>query len=254
MFVCGQKHMKCEIWNIKFSLVHSTLPKTFWCVLYDLSNGITLCFCIYCTSILQCQILEKERDEATKQLLEIEQGRTVALITPVLSNHFWTPRNVAQTLHAYISVCSVSAQLLKEMDALDMQFQIERSCRESAEAFAVKVCGSHLCFCCGWFRGLMWNAVIRPTLMYSSPSNLISAQMTKENKALKRRSQALLPLISEVPENVGDHKFDLENDLGPEEDSDSSVVSVLNWQSQVRGKFTLAAQETLQALEIVFQG
>ncbi|KAJ8382146.1 hypothetical protein SKAU_G00029240 [Synaphobranchus kaupii] len=111
----------------------------------------------------QCQILEKERDEATQKLFEIEH---------------------------------VSAQLLKEMDALETQFQIERSCRESAEAFAVK--------------------------------------MTKENKVLKRRSQALLPLIPELPENLDALTFDLQNDLVPEEDSDVSIVSVLQWQCQVR--------------------
>lgn len=32
-----------------------------------------------------------------------------------------------------------SSQLLREIDMLEIQFQIERSCRESAEALAVKV-------------------------------------------------------------------------------------------------------------------
>lgn len=36
-------------------------------------------------------------------------------------------------------VFPASAQLLKEINVLELQFQIERSCRESAEAFAVKV-------------------------------------------------------------------------------------------------------------------
>lgn len=34
---------------------------------------------------------------------------------------------------------SASSQLLKELDVLEMQFQIERSCRETAEALALKV-------------------------------------------------------------------------------------------------------------------
>lgn len=34
---------------------------------------------------------------------------------------------------------TVSNQLLKEMNVLELQFQIERSCRESAEAIAVQV-------------------------------------------------------------------------------------------------------------------
>lgn len=32
-----------------------------------------------------------------------------------------------------------SSQLLREIDMLEIQFQIERSCRESAEALALKV-------------------------------------------------------------------------------------------------------------------
>lgn len=32
-----------------------------------------------------------------------------------------------------------SSQLLREIDMLEIQFQIERSCRENAEALAVKV-------------------------------------------------------------------------------------------------------------------
>lgn len=80
---------------------------------------------------MQCEVLEKQRDDANQKLSELEE---------------------------------VSGQLLKEMNVLEIQFQIERSCRESAEALAVKV--------------------------------------TRENKVLKRRSQMLLPLISELPENL----------------------------------------------------
>ncbi|XP_042184191.1 shootin-1 isoform X2 [Oncorhynchus tshawytscha] len=107
---------------------------------------------------IQCEILEKQRDEANQKLSEMEE---------------------------------VSSQLLKEMEVLEMQFQIERSCRESAEALAVKV--------------------------------------TKDNKVLKRKSQALLPFIPELPEN-------LEADLGvdPDPDGDSGEDAVLQGQAQIR--------------------
>uniref|UniRef100_A0A8C7T2X5 Shootin-1 n=1 Tax=Oncorhynchus mykiss TaxID=8022 RepID=A0A8C7T2X5_ONCMY len=114
---------------------------------------------------IQCEILEKQRDEASQKLSEMEE---------------------------------VSSQLLKEMDVLEMQFQIERSCRESAEALAVKV--------------------------------------TKENKVLKRRSQALLPLLPKLPEYMATMTFDLESDQGvdPNPDGDSSEEAVLQGQAQIR--------------------
>ncbi|KAK2860228.1 hypothetical protein Q7C36_004394 [Tachysurus vachellii] len=90
---------------------------------------------------IQCEILEKQRDEANQRLSQIEEAST---------------------------------QLLKEINLLEIHFQIERSCRENAEAFALKV--------------------------------------TKENKALKRKSQALLPLIPELPENLAALNLDLEDD------------------------------------------
>nr|XP_046236196.1 shootin-1 isoform X3 [Scatophagus argus] len=68
----------------------------------------------------------------------------------------------------------VSNQLLKEINVLEMQFQIERSCRESAEALA--------------------------------------ATVTKENKVLKRQSQMLMPLIPELPENSAAMNLDQEPD------------------------------------------
>ncbi|XP_042082643.1 shootin-1 isoform X1 [Haplochromis burtoni] len=86
---------------------------------------------------LQWHILEKQRDEANQRLSELEEA---------------------------------SNQLLKEINVLEIQFQIERSCRESAEALALKV--------------------------------------TKENKVLKRKSQMLMPLIAELPENLPDVTFD----------------------------------------------
>nr|XP_046184356.1 shootin-1-like [Oncorhynchus gorbuscha] len=114
---------------------------------------------------IQCEILEKQRDEASQKLSEMEE---------------------------------VSSQLLKEMDVLEMQFQIERSCRESAEALAVKV--------------------------------------TKENKVLKRRSQGLLPLLPKLPEYMATVTFDLESDQGvdPNPDGDSGEEAVLQGQAQIR--------------------
>ncbi|XP_016428014.1 shootin-1 [Sinocyclocheilus rhinocerous] len=97
---------------------------------------------------IECEILEKERDEANEKLSRMEEA---------------------------------SAQLLNELDVLEMQFQIERSCRETAEAFALKV--------------------------------------NKDFKVLKRQSQAILPLIPEMPEN-----FSILN-LDPEADPSSELVS-----------------------------
>ncbi|KAL6118460.1 uncharacterized protein ACO6RY_03258 [Pungitius sinensis] len=95
---------------------------------------------------IQFEILEIQRDEANQRLSELEE---------------------------------VSNQLLKEINVLEVQFQIERSCRESAEAFAVRV--------------------------------------TKENKVLKRTSQMMMmtttmPLIPELPENLAAATFDPEAD------------------------------------------
>ncbi|XP_030635178.1 shootin-1 [Chanos chanos] len=109
---------------------------------------------------IQLEILEKERDEANQKLSEIEQ---------------------------------VSFKLLKELDVLETQFQVERSCRESAEALAVKV--------------------------------------TKENKVLKRRSQALLPLIPELPDDL-DSGSGSGSDPCPEEDTGEDLL--LQSQTQIR--------------------
>lgn len=46
------------------------------------------------------------------------------------------------TVITVLCVVPVSNQLLKEMNLLEIQFEIERSCRESAEALAVKA-GHH---------------------------------------------------------------------------------------------------------------
>ncbi|XP_063752328.1 shootin-1 isoform X2 [Eleginops maclovinus] len=90
---------------------------------------------------IECEILEIQRDEANQRLSELEEA---------------------------------SNQLLKEINVLELQFQIERSCRESAEALAVKV--------------------------------------TKENKVLKRKSQMVIPPIPELPENFDVLPFDPETD------------------------------------------
>ncbi|XP_029696763.1 shootin-1 isoform X2 [Takifugu rubripes] len=79
---------------------------------------------------IQSAILEMQREEANQRLRELEEA---------------------------------SSQLLREIDMLEIQFQIERSCRESAEALAVK--------------------------------------MSKENRVLKRASRALMPLIPELSED-----------------------------------------------------
>uniref|UniRef100_A0A672PGN4 Si:ch211-1o7.3 n=1 Tax=Sinocyclocheilus grahami TaxID=75366 RepID=A0A672PGN4_SINGR len=89
-----------------------------------------------------------------------------------------------------------SAQLLKELDVLEMQFQIERSCRETAESFALKV--------------------------------------NKDFKALKRQSQAILPLI---PENFSILNLDPEADPSSEtaSEEESSEDPLLMSQNQIRG-------------------
>ncbi|XP_014842240.1 PREDICTED: shootin-1-like isoform X1 [Poecilia mexicana] len=97
---------------------------------------------------IQCEILEKQRDEANQRLMELEEA---------------------------------SNQLLKEMNMLEIQFQVERSCRESAEALALKV--------------------------------------SKENTALKRKSQMLLPLISNLPEHLVTVTLDPETDLAVDVDA-----------------------------------
>ncbi|XP_078132356.1 shootin-1 isoform X2 [Sander vitreus] len=110
---------------------------------------------------IQFEILEMQRDEANQRLSELEE---------------------------------VSNQLLKEINVLEMQFQIERSCRESAEVLAVKV--------------------------------------TKENKVLKRKSQMLMPLILELPENLAAVTFDPETD--PTVNSDDLGEETLLLESQAK--------------------
>ncbi|XP_016421799.1 shootin-1-like [Sinocyclocheilus rhinocerous] len=114
---------------------------------------------------IECEILEKERDEANEKLSRMEEA---------------------------------SAQLLKELDVLEMQFQIERSCRETAESFALKV--------------------------------------NKDFKALKRQSQAILPLIPEMPENFSILNLDPEADPSPEtvSEEESSEDPLLMSQNQIR--------------------
>lgn len=65
--------------------------------------------------------------------------------------------------------------------------------------------------------------------------------MTKDNKVLKRRSQALLPFIPELPEN-------LVADLGvdPDPDGDSGEDAVLQGQAQIKGTetYTITARNS----------
>ncbi|MGH0160461.1 UNVERIFIED_CONTAM: hypothetical protein FKN15_039318 [Acipenser sinensis] len=105
----------------------------------------------------QSEALAQERDEAEEKLTQIEQ---------------------------------VSQQLLEELNALEMQFEIERSCRENAEVFAAKV--------------------------------------SKENKMLKRMSQALMPMITELPEHLE------EVTLEAEASSDPATESIQQYQQQIK--------------------
>ncbi|XP_065150551.1 shootin-1 [Paramisgurnus dabryanus] len=114
---------------------------------------------------IQCEILEKERNVANEKLSVMEKA---------------------------------SSQLLKELDMLEVQFEIERSCRETAEAFALKV--------------------------------------TKDYKVLKRKSQAILPLIQEMPENLSVLNLDLKVVTDSEEDpvEESAEDPLLISQNQIR--------------------
>ncbi|XP_015230944.1 PREDICTED: shootin-1-like isoform X1 [Cyprinodon variegatus] len=127
---------------------------------------------------IQWEILEKQRDEANQRLTELEE----------VSNH-----------------------LLKEMNMLEIQFQVERSCRENAEALALEV--------------------------------------TKENKALKRKSQMLMPLISNLPEDLITVTFDPETEPVVEGDvvdcGESKSEDNLLLESQAK---ITALQESLDGL------
>lgn len=65
----------------------------------------------------------------------------------------------------------------------------------------------------------------------------MNTKVTKENKVLKRRSQALLPLLPKLPENMATMTFDLESDqvVDPNPDGDSGEEAVLQEQAQIRG-------------------
>ncbi|XP_032439981.1 shootin-1 isoform X1 [Xiphophorus hellerii] len=136
---------------------------------------------------IQCEILEKQRDEANQRLMELEEA---------------------------------SNQLLKEMNMLEIQFQVERSCRESAEALALKV--------------------------------------SKENTALKRKSQMLLPLISSLPEDLATVTLDPEADLAVDVDAvDCDVVDglVVNFrESNSEENLLLESQAKITAMQASLDG
>ncbi|XP_023202613.1 shootin-1-like isoform X1 [Xiphophorus maculatus] len=136
---------------------------------------------------IQCEILEKQRDEANQRLMELEEA---------------------------------SNQLLKEMNMLEIQFQVERSCRESAEALALKV--------------------------------------SKENTALKRKSQMLLPLISNLPEDLVTVTLDPETDLVVDVDAvDCDVVDglVVNFrESNSEENLLLESQAKITAMQASLDG
>ncbi|MEQ2262092.1 hypothetical protein XENORESO_009836 [Xenotaenia resolanae] len=126
---------------------------------------------------IQFEILEKQRDEANQRLTELEE----------VSNH-----------------------LLKEMNLLEIQFQVERSCRESAEALALKV--------------------------------------SKENKALIRKSQMLMPPISSLPENLITVTLDPETD--PVVDGDVVDFGEINSEENL----LLECQAKITALQASLDG
>lgn len=111
----------------------------------------------------QSAILEMQREEANQRLRELEEGENyfiilpdsvrqrrsraskynkvynkdrISQISPEASSYRGTAVTALRTLPLSIPA---SSQLLREIDMLEIQFQIERSCRESAEALAVKV-------------------------------------------------------------------------------------------------------------------
>uniref|UniRef100_A0A674MD71 Shootin-1-like n=1 Tax=Takifugu rubripes TaxID=31033 RepID=A0A674MD71_TAKRU len=131
-----------------------------------------------------------QREEANQRLRELEEGENYFIILPdsrrrvrqrrprvskdhkvynkdrisQISPEASSYRGAAVTaLRTLPLSVPASSQLLREIDMLEIQFQIERSCRESAEALAVK--------------------------------------MSKENRVLKRASRALMPLIPELSED-----------------------------------------------------
>ncbi|MED6248293.1 hypothetical protein ATANTOWER_030986, partial [Ataeniobius toweri] len=126
---------------------------------------------------IQFEILEKQRDEANQRLTELEE---------------------------------VSNQLLKEMNLLEIQFQVERSCRESAEALALKV--------------------------------------SKENKALIRKSQMLMSPISSLPENLITVTLDPETD--PVVDGDVVDFGEINSEENL----LLECQAKITALQASLDG
>ncbi|XP_027894950.1 shootin-1 isoform X3 [Xiphophorus couchianus] len=136
---------------------------------------------------IQCEILEKQRDEANQRLMELEEA---------------------------------SNQLLKEMNMLEIQFQVERSCRESAEALALKV--------------------------------------SKENTALKRKSQMLLPMISNLPEDLVTVTLDPEADLAVDVDAvDCDVVDglVVNFrENNSEENLLLESQAKITAMQASLDG
>uniref|UniRef100_A0A674MAI3 Shootin-1-like n=1 Tax=Takifugu rubripes TaxID=31033 RepID=A0A674MAI3_TAKRU len=99
-----------------------------------------------------------------------------------------------------------SSQLLREIDMLEIQFQIERSCRESAEALAVKV-------------------------------------KLFENRVLKRASRALMPLIPELSEDPAALTSDTETEpavncetLNGSEESGDDDEQLLESQAKIAGQ------------------
>lgn len=114
----------------------------------------------------QSVLLEMQREEANQRLRELEEGENYFIILPDSRrrvrqrrprvskyNKVYNKDRISQispeaSFYRGTAVMALrmlplsfpaSSQLLREIDMLEIQFQIERSCRESAEALAVKV-------------------------------------------------------------------------------------------------------------------
>lgn len=108
---------------------------------------------------------------------------------------------------------------------------MERSCRESAEALAVKV------------RLLLPAA---PSLSYGARTHCLhSHQMSRENRVLKRASRVLMPLIPELPEDAAALTSDPEAEptldcapVGGAEERGQDAQLLLKSQAQIAGQRT----------------
>ncbi|XP_042358591.1 shootin-1 isoform X2 [Plectropomus leopardus] len=126
---------------------------------------------------MECKRLEEERDEAVKKLNEFQQ---------------------------------VSQMVIEEVHAIQENLEIERTCRESAEALASK--------------------------------------LNRQNRSLKRKSMMLLPLLS--PESISEINIEDEEEEGEELNSAREKCVSLQCQttiSELQNKLELTLKEKCQA-------